>query len=581
VNTTRKFGSDVMVDVLRAYDIEYIALNPGSSFRGLHDSLVNYADGSPAIVQTTHEKIALGIAHGYAKASGKMMAAAVHNVVGLLNSSLGLYFAYTDRVPLLLLGGAGPMALEHRRPRTDWFHVANVQGNAVRDFTKWDDQPASLESVPLAMARAYKQATMPPRGPVYIALDADIQEREVLEDLEPPDFRRLGTPTGIAPDEASLQRLAELLVLADCPVLVPGHVGPDPASFRAMIDLAEVLGAGVVDTGIRLAFPNRHPLALHGTDIVREADVVVFIDVHDPGAYLVEADWTTRTNRTVIRSDARVASLGLSELNIGSWSHEFGGLYEFDIDIVAEPALGLPRLVEACRALVAARSSDEELARAARRRRFAELHTDRWSAWQTQAEDEAGLAPVATSRLAAATWEVVRRYDWVLTAGTANDWARRLWDFDLPYRHPGGSLGAASQFSLSLGVALAHKGTGRLVVDLQPDGDLLYDVGALWTAAHYDIPLLVVMFNNRAYYNDLMHQELVARHRSRPVENAHIGQELSAPAPDFAGLARSFGWRAWGPVSEPERLVSQIAEAADYVINAGKPALVDVVCQMK
>jgi acetolactate synthase I/II/III large subunit len=188
---------------------------------------------------------------------------------------------------------------------------------------------------------------------------------------------------------------------------------------------------------------------------------------------------------------------------------------------------------------------------------------------------------VATAQLAAAVWNVVKEHDWVLTAGTAAEWALRLWDFDAPHRHPGKQLGTATQIGISLGVALAHKGTGRLVVDLQPDGDLMFDVGALWVASRYQLPLLVVMFNNRAYYNDWEHQANLAAQRGTPVERAHIGMAISDPAPDFATVARGFGWYAEGPVTDPAAVEEAVRRAAAHVRATGGPALVDVVCQPK
>ena len=167
----------------------------------------------------------------------------------------------------------------------------------------------------------------------------------------------------------------------------------------------------------------------------------------------------------------------------------------------------------------------------------------------------------------------------MLSAGTASDWAQRIWDFDRPYRHPGRSLGTATQIGISLGVALAHKGSGRLVVDLQPDGDLMFDLGALWIAAYHRIPLLAVMFNNRAYYNDWEHQERIARQRGTDVSRAYIGMEIDKPAPDFAAAARALGWQAEGPVDDPEQVQAAVRRAAEIVMRDGTPALVDVVCQ--
>jgi benzoylformate decarboxylase/acetolactate synthase-1/2/3 large subunit len=219
--------------------------------------------------------------------------------------------------------------------------------------------------------------------------------------------------------------------------------------------------------------------------------------------------------------------------------------------------------------------------RAQWRRRVSDLHDDAWRRWREESARVQDLSPVSTARLVEEVWEVVRHHDWVLTANPVAQWARRTWDFDKPHRHPGTQLGTGTQIGISLGIALAHKGTGRLVVDLQPDGDLMFDAGALWVASYYEIPLLVVMFNNRAYYNDWEHQERLARQRGTPVERAHIGMEIDRPAPDFAGLARSFGWYAEGPLLDPVLVGPAVARAAEHVLTTGKPALVDVVCQKK
>ncbi len=175
-------------------------------------------------------------------------------------------------------------------------------------------------------------------------------------------------------------------------------------------------------------------------------------------------------------------------------------------------------------------------------------------------------------------WDVIEDEDWVLTAGELRNWTRKLWNFDKPYRHPGRSLGTATQFGISLGVALANKGTGRLVVDLQPDGDLMFDLGALWIAAKYEIPMLVVMYNNRAYYNDWEHQKHVAHARGTAEERAYIGMDLDGPEPDFALAAKSMGWWSEGPIEDPADINGALKRAIEQV-KAGKPALVDTICQ--
>ena len=575
------YGSDVMVDAMRAMGFRYVSLNPGSSFRGLHDSLVNYGDNAIEMIECPHEKVAVALAHGYAKATGEPMAVILHNVVGLLQGTMGVYYAYIDRVPVVVFGGSGPAAYDRRRPNIDWIHGANVQGNAVRDYTKWDYEPRSLESVGQAVARGYRVAASEPAGPVYIALDAGLQEELLDEPVPLPDFDRLTVPAPIGPDPAALGRLAAELVAARRPVIIPGYAGRDPASFHHLVALAELLAAGVDDTGIRLNFPNRHPLCVTGTDAVEDADCLLFLDVKDMGKPTQVLDSVTRSIQSRLAPGCRVLDVGFNDVSLSSWSEDYTALVETDVQVTADTSVALPMLLDLCRELVAREPDDVVARRETRRAELGTLHEATWQRWRDKAADLADTSPVSTARLAAEVWEVIKDTDWVLTAGTASEWAKRTWDFDQPHRHPGRQIGTATQIGISLGVALGHKGTGRLVVDLQPDGDLMFDAGALWVASYYKIPMLVVMFNNRAYYNDWEHQERLAHFRGTPVERAHIGMEIDNPAPDFAALARSFSWHAEGPITDPDEVRAAVQRAADHVQATGLPALVDVVCQKK
>jgi acetolactate synthase I/II/III large subunit len=574
-----EWGSDVMVDSIRAMGLRYLSLNPGSSYRGLHDSLVNYAGNEMEMIECPHEKLAVGLAHGYAKASGEPMGVILHNVVGLLHGAMGIYYAYLDRVPVMVFGGSGPATHDRRRPNIDWIHSAEVQGNAVREFTKWDKEPRSIQDVPRTLSRAHRVAMSEPRGPVYVALDAGLQETPLEEPVPLPDFGRLGVPSRLGPDPAALRRLAERLCAARRPVIVAGYAGRDPQAFGQLTELAELTGVGVVDTGIRLNFPNRHPLCVTGTDALEHADCVLFLDVKDMGKPTQRLDSTSRTVASRLAPGTTVLDLGFNELGLSSWSEDYAALLETDVQVTADTVVALPMLLDTCRELVAADSPGRAAERDAYRAELAAKHEAQWAKWAATAASEAGQSPVTSSRLATEVWDVVSGHDWVLTAGTAADWAPRIWDFDAPYRHPGGSLGTATQIGISLGVALANRGTGRLVVDLQPDGDLMFDAGSLWVASYYRLPLLVVMFNNRAYYNDWEHQERLARQRSTPIERAYIGMEIDRPAPDFAALARSFSWYAEGPIDDPDKINAAVRRAADHVLETGTPALVDVVCR--
>jgi acetolactate synthase-1/2/3 large subunit len=576
------WGSDVMVDVLRRLGLRYVALNPGSSFRGLHDSLVNYGGDEITMIECPHEKIAMGVAHGYAKATGEPMAVILHDLVGLLHGAMGVYYAYIDRTPVLVLGGSGPGDHARRRPNIDWIHSANVQGQAVRAYTKWDHEPRSLASVPTVLARAHRIAREEPRGPVYVALDAGLQEDRVETPVPLDDLERLAAvPSRLAPEPEALRELARRLCAAQRPVMVLGYPGRDPASFDVLVQLASEVGIGAVETHWRLNFPNRHPLNVTGSEALEQTDCLLFVDVKDMGKATQKLESTTRRITSRLPADCQVLDLGFNDVGISSWSEDYAELVATDVQVTADTAVALPLLLEQCRAVLATESAERQTSRASWRARLQQLHDDTWGRWREQASNDADASPVSTARLAAEVWEVVKEHDWVLTAGTAADWALRTWDFDRPHRHPGKQLGTATQIGISLGVALAHKGSGRLVVDLQPDGDLMFDVGALWVAARYELPLLVVMFNNRAYYNDWAHQERLARQRGTPFERASIGMAIATPEPDFAAIARGFGWWAEGPVTDPAEVRDAVRKAAEHVHGTGRPALVDVVCQMK
>ncbi len=570
-----RYGSDVVVDGLIDLGIEHVALNPGASFRGIHDSLVNRSD-APSIILCPHEKIAINIAHGFAKATGRPMAAIVHDVVGLLHGSLGLFYATTDRCPVIVLGGAGPMDTMRRRPEIDWIHTANVQGNAVRDFVKWDDQPASIAAIPDSLLRAYRLAIGEPAGPVYVAIDADLQEQptEVRRSIADERITSVGRH---GPDPQRLDAAARMLVAAEEPVIVTGYAGRDPAAFTLIPQLATLLGARIIDTGSRLSAPNTHPMNLTGLGVPDTADVVVFLDVKDLLRAVSQTETQTRDSSRLAEG-ARLIDVGFGDLHASSWVQHQGAPLPVDVQVPSDTAVALPLLLARCQELLGSEAGTQQEAREQRRARIRAAHRQMRSDWEREAVKHADDRPVAPAWLASEVWSVVREHDWVLAAGTLNEWATRVWDFDRAYRHPGKSLGTATQIGMSLGVALAHRGKGRLVVGLQPDGDLLFDPASLWVAATNRLPLLLVMYNNRAYYNDWHHQILMARHRGTPIERAAIGIEIDGPSIDFAQLARSFGWWAEGPVERPGDVRASVERAAQVVASEGRPALVDVVC---
>jgi len=574
----RGWQSDVIVDLIKRYGFPFITLNPGASFRGLHDSLVNYGGNDPPMMLCPHEEIAVQIAHGYAKASGKPMAVILHDLVGLLHACMAIYYAYVDRVPIFIIGATGPMDEGKRRPHIDWTHSALVQGNAIRDYVKWDYQPTSIEGVPESFARAYSIMTTEPQGPVYMCYDAALQEEPLARKVAFPPASAAPTPSPMAPDPAALRLIADKLLAASHPMLLAEYAGRRSGGFESMVALAETAGTAVWDVNSALNFPNKHPLCLSMDKAsLRSTDLVVGLDVNDWEKQLTELDSAKRTREPLTPATCDFVEIGFGEINISKWAFDYCRMQPCSVRVLGDTALAIPELTRLCRERIA---GDARLAEriAARKVEIAKRHDAVWAKWQEEARANWDASPITFARLALEIWEVIKHEDWVLAANNLKHQVRKLWDFDRPYRHPGVELGTATQIGISLGVALAHKGTGRIVVDIQPDGDLMFDAGALWIAAKYEIPMLVVMHNNRAYYNDWEHQIRMARLRGTDEGKAHIGMDLFGPAPDFATLARSMGCYGEGPIEEPADIRPAL-ERAIAEVKKGRLALIDTITQ--
>ena len=577
-----RYGSDLIVDLLKALGIEYVALNPGSSFRGIHDSLVNYESGrrpSPEMILCCHEEIAVSVAHGYVKASGKPMAAIVHNVVGLQHASMAIYNAWCDRTPIIVMGGTGPMNTSKRRPWIDWIHTALVQGNLVRDFVKWDDQPFGVEAIPSSVLRGYRIAMSEPKGPVYLCFDVADQEAALDKEIPLPDPARFRPAAPLQGEADAVRDAARLLSEAQKPVVVADYLGRNNEAVLSLVELADLLAMPVIDLGARLNFPNTHPLNLTGKnkELIGDADVILGLDVMDLFGALVRHDAASHSSAPAIKPGCKVIHVTVADLAARGWTTDFQELAPVDLPITASTRVFLPALIEEIRKQGKfSHSAVEE-----RRRAFAVQHDEIRARWQGELKKRWGERPISPPRLAHEVWEAIKRESWLLVAGGFRNWPSRLWDWDKPGLYLGGYGGGGLGYApgASVGASLIHRGKGTICVNLQRDGDLLYTTSALWTAANTGVPLLTVMTNNRLYYNDVEHQEKVAIARGRPVENKLVGMQMEKPPVDFANLARSFGIFGEGPITEPEKIRPALDRALNVIKKEGRPALVDVVIQ--
>jgi len=581
VLTTDRPGGDFMVDVIKTLGFEYVAANPGSSFRGLHESLVNYGGNkTPEFITCCHEESSVAMAHGYFKVEGKPMAVLVHGTVGLQHAAMAVYNAYCDRVPVYIIAGNSIDATQ-RRPGVEWDHSVQDAAALVRDFTKWDDLPISLQHFAESAVRAYKIAMTPPTMPVLIVADGGLQEDPISPDAPPriPKLTLAAPPQG---DSGAVADTARLLVLAENPVLVAGRLARTPAGMARLVELAELLQAPVVDQGERMNFPSRH--ALNHTDRARElvgaADVILGLELTDFwGTVAAYRDQLHRTSRSIVKPGTKLVSITAGDL-FGKANYQDQQRYpEVDIAMAADAEATLPSLIEAVKRQLTA---DRKRVFEERGRKLADARQRLLERARTEATYAWDASPISTARLSAELWAQIKDTDWALVSPIdfVSRWPMRLWNFDKPYQFIGASGGAGVGYGApaSVGAALAHKKHGRVVVSIQADGDLMYAPGVLWTAAHHKIPLLSVMHNNRAYHQEVMHIQRMANRHQRGVASAKLGTTLENPNIDFAGLARSLGVHAEGPVTDPKELGGAIKRALD-VVKRGEPALVDVVTQ--
>jgi thiamine pyrophosphate-dependent acetolactate synthase large subunit-like protein len=588
VLTGGRSGSDFMVDVIKSLGVPYVLANPGSSFRGLQESLINYGGNvRPEFVTCLHEETSVAMAHGFAKIEGRPLIVLAHGTVGLQHASMAVYNAWCDRVPVYLILG-NTLDAVMRYPGVEWVHSVQDAAAMVRDYVKWDDTPISLQHFAESAVRAYKVSLTPWAGPVVIVADAELQERPIPAgaELHIPKLTLASPPQAEA---GAVDELARLLIGADNPVLVADRAVRSQAGLERLVDLAELVQAAVISTlpntmppigPGRMNFPSRHALnqTLRSAAAIAEGDVVVGLEIANFfGATHTYRDQIERSSRPATRTGARLVTLSAGEFSSKANYQDFQRYTEVDLALAGDAEATLPALIEAVRRLMTADRQRVIQARGARLAAASGAARERVRADATYAWD---AVPISTARLAAEVWAQVRQEDWSLVNGSLSGWAQRLWSFEKYYQYIGVSGGSGIGYGApaAVGAALANRAHGRLSISLQNDGDMLYAPGVLWTAAHYKIPILFVMNNNRAYHEEVMHLQRMAGRRERGIDRAHIGNVIDEPAIDFAKLAQSMGVHAEGPISRPGDLAPAIRRAI-ATVKGGEPALIDVIMQ--
>jgi len=581
VLTTDRPGSDFMVDVIKSLGFEYVCANPGSSFRGLHESVINYGGNrNPELITCCHEESSVAMAHGYSKIEGKPLLVFAHGTVGLQHASMAIYNAFCDRVPVCLMVG-NTMDAAKRAPGAEWAHSVQDAAATVRDFVKWDDLPLSLQHFAESAVRAYKIAMTPPMEPVLLVADSELQENPIPENakLRIPKLTVPAPPQG---DSGAVAEAARLLLQAENPVIVADRAARSQAGMDRLVELAELLQAAVIDLGGRSNFPTRHPLnqSTRKYAVVAGADVILGLELTDFwGTVNSFRDQLDRTSQPIVKSDAKLISITAGDLYIKANYQDFQRFMPVDVDIAADSEASIPALIEAIKKGMTA---DRKRVFQDRGAKLAAAHQEADEQVRSDASYAWDASPISTARVTAELWGAIKDEDWSLVSRDQHfsGWPRRLWAFEKYYQFIGGAGGGGIGYGApaAVGAALANRKHGRLSVNIQDDGDLLYAPAVLWTSAHHRIPLLSVMHNNRGYHEEVMQVQRMADRRNRGIDRANIGTKMDDPNIDFAKLAQSMGIYAEGPIADPGELGPALRRAV-AVVKRGEPALVDVVTQ--
>ncbi len=574
-----EYGSDAVAELLGRYGFDYVFLNPGSSFRGLQDSLVNYnANRTPKVVLGLHEDTVAGMAQGYATASGRPALCILHNMVGLMHGSMGIFNMYCAGMPVVVLGGSGPADHALRGP-VDYLHSANTQGELVRPFVKWDDEATTVEGVLDSIVRGYKIANTGPKGPVYIAFDVGLQEQKLdgpitIHDIGQASFQ---APPPPAANADVVDEVADMLVKARYPLIVGGRVGYLPAATGPLRELVELLGAAYRDDRTFVCMATDHPQNLTGSrEVLTKADVVLAVDCADVRSAV--GGYGGRRHEYMLADSKRQRVIDLSQNESASrtWNRVGGAIADTAVQLLADPMVGLGQIIAAVKKRLRA---DKALApRFARRARaIAREKAALAKAQQLRLQARWDENPISPARMVAELWAAVRAKPWYLTLRNHRSWPEGVWKFDGAGQYAGHSSGGGLGHGpgASVGAAFACRDDGRFPVGIIGDGDYLMATGGVWSAVHYRVPLLMVINNNTSWYNDEEHQAKVAAIRGRPAENAYIGTTTRDPEVDLAKVSEGYGAYVEGPITEPGDLAGAF-ERAVKVVAEGGVAVVDV-----
>lgn len=568
-----EYGSDVIADILRQQEIEYIAYNPGSTITAICDSLVHFDDRTmPNLILCCHEEIAIAIAHGYAKVSEKPMAVLLHSNVGLQHAAMAIFNAWCDRVPLLIISGIGPMDSKKRRPWIDWIHTSQYQTSIINDYVKWHDQPYSLSAVEESLQRAIYLTNVEPKAPTYVAIDTSIQEKAVEDsrDYSTLIFKTKNNPPQVSSE--AIQNILDALLKASLPIIIVDYVGRNCLAVNYLVHLSDYLNIPVLDCGGRYNFPNTHELCLTGKEayLLEKADYILALDVQDLQGFLDMYNY---------KNNSFITHVTLSDYLINSWAADYQKFCSQAEYCYGDSTKFLQQLLK-----ILSMTNNEQVSTAIKEREYLRTvsNTQR-KLWLEEATTQLSADAITIPALLLKIWIVIKDEQWML-ANFGNviigQWARRLWEFKEPFSYQGFSGGAGLGYGLgaSIGAALACKDKHKICINLQTDGDFLVTPSALWTAAHNKLPLLIIVINNNAYGNTKCHAIQLAKKRGRNYNNM-VGSDINQPVVNYSKLSESFGIKSFASIQEVSQIEITLKKALVYIKKHKKPVLVDVMVE--
>lgn len=565
-----EYGSDVIAEILRQQGIEYVTYNPGSTITNIYDSLMHFDDrGMPKPILCCHEEIAIAIAHGYGKVTGKAMAVLLHSNVGLQHASMAIFNAWCDRVPLLIIGGIGPMDSEKRRPWIDWIHTSHSQTSIINDYVKWHDEPYSLAAAEESLQRAFYLTNTEPKAPTYVSMDVSIQESLIENNA----YRfRTKFHTKAKPSQADPETIKEIaygLLKACFPIVIVDYMGKNKLSVNNLIQLAEYLDIAVLDCGGRYNFPNAHELCMTGQEeaILKKSDYILALDVQDLQGFFDTHNYTKQN---------KLVHVTLSDYLLSSWSSEYQKFCSEAEYVYADSAFFLKELI------LWFETNNKSIVDSSERKKYLSmLHNKQKKLWIKEATPKFDSNLITMPALLYQIWDSIKHENWSLVGFGSiliGQWARKLWEFKKPDSYFGFSGGAGLGYGLgaAIGASLALSKKDIICINLQTDGDLLFTPSALWTMAHYNVPVLNIVFNNKSYGNTKGHSRRTALLRKRDVDK-DSGSDIYDPVVNYPILARSFGIKSFNTINDLKNIRPTLDKAISYIKTNKKPVLIDII----